>query len=178
MYVQFDKKLTKHFTANIYLFQVRLVTLRFDVKGVQGQLKRPTSPWKETNRQLFQVHFQGEWHGGIACYTQNRKVCGISLKPLVRIWEPTSLRGSRWPSARTWKIVVINIGWERKPPCRWSKVGLPVAKWPIKNYSFLIYDICMVVRNSKVATSLSIFSINRPPLAQQRKQIKSNYKFW
>ena len=42
--VHFDKKSTKHFTANIYLFQVRIVTLRYDVKGVQGHLKRPRSP--------------------------------------------------------------------------------------------------------------------------------------
>ena len=143
----------------------------------------------------------------------------------VRLWEPTSLRGFQWPLPRAWKIVVINIGWERVPPCRRSKVGLRVAKWPIKQiwtnitfcfsvfivifismrrhhsyfrklgnfffgkqqgavrtdrkiYSFLIYDFCMVVRIFKVATLLSIFSITRPLLAQQRKQMKSNYKFW
>ena len=33
---QFDKYLTKHFPANIYLFKVRIVTLRQGVKGVQN----------------------------------------------------------------------------------------------------------------------------------------------
>ena len=35
----------------------------------------------------------------------------------------------------------------------------------------------MVVRVSKIAASLSIFSATRPSLAQKRKQMKSNYKF-
>ena len=42
----------------------------------------------------------------------------------------------------------------------------------------LIYNFCMVVRIFKVATSLSIFSTTRSSLAQQIKQMKSNYKFW
>ena len=33
---QFDKKLTKHFLAYGYLFKVKIVTLRYGVKGVQG----------------------------------------------------------------------------------------------------------------------------------------------
>ena len=33
---QLDNKLTKHFPANIYMFQVRLVTPRYGVKDVQG----------------------------------------------------------------------------------------------------------------------------------------------
>ena len=32
---QFDKKLTKQLPANIYLFKVRIVTLKPGVKGVQ-----------------------------------------------------------------------------------------------------------------------------------------------
>ena len=32
----FDKKLTKHFPANIHLFKVRIVTLIQGVKGIQG----------------------------------------------------------------------------------------------------------------------------------------------
>ena len=30
--------------------------------------------------------------------------------------DPTSLRGSLWPSGRIWKTQVINIGWVRLPP--------------------------------------------------------------
>ena len=175
---------------------------------------------------MFLVHFQGEWHSGIARYTQNQKVCGSKVTDALRQALGTNLiTRLSWPLARTWKIVVINIGWERLPPCRWSKVGLRVAKWPIKQiwsnitfcfsafivvfvsvgrhhiyfiklanfffgkqqgtvrtdqkiYSFLIYDFSMVLRIFKVATSLSIFLITRPLLAQQRKQMKSNYKFW
>ena len=32
---QFDKKLKKHFPANIYLFKIRIIILRLGVKGVQ-----------------------------------------------------------------------------------------------------------------------------------------------
>ena len=34
---QFDKTLTKHFPANIYLFKVRILALRQGVKKVQGR---------------------------------------------------------------------------------------------------------------------------------------------
>ena len=46
-----------------------------------------------------------------------------------------------------------------------------------KIYSLLVYDFCMVLRIFKLATSLSIFSLTRLLLTQQRKQMKSNYKF-
>ena len=42
-----------------------------------------------------------------------------------------------------------------------------------KIHSLLIYDFCIVVRIFKVATSLSITSITRFSLAQQRKQMKT-----
>ena len=46
-----------------------------------------------------------------------------------------------------------------------------------KIYSLFFYDFCMVVRIFKIAASLSIFSATGPSLTQQKKQIKSNYKF-
>ena len=46
-----------------------------------------------------------------------------------------------------------------------------------KIYSLFFYDFCMVVRIFKIAASLSIFSATGPSLTQQKKQMKSNYKF-
>ena len=58
----------------------------------------------------------------------------------VNLWDPTSLRVSRWPLDPTSNSVVINIGWVKLPPCQWPKVGLWVAKWLIKevwaNFTF------------------------------------------
>ena len=45
-----------------------------------------------------------------------------------------------------------------------------------KIYSLLLCHFFMVVTIYKVAELLSIFSTSRPSLAEQRKQVKSNYK--
>ena len=42
------------------------------MKNTYNALKRN----KQDDGQLFLVHFQGEWHSGIARYTRNRKVSG------------------------------------------------------------------------------------------------------
>ena len=46
-----------------------------------------------------------------------------------------------------------------------------------QKFLLFLFKFCMVVKIFKVATSLSIFSTTRPSLVQQRKQMKSNYKF-
>ena len=68
---QFDKKLTKHFPANIYMFKVRIVRQEIteigsgkcfsSMKKTYYSLKRN----KQDDGQLFQVHFQGEWQWDI-----------------------------------------------------------------------------------------------------------------
>ena len=68
---QFDKKLTKHFPANIYMFKVRIVRQEIteigsgkcfiSMKKTYYSLKRN----KQDDGQLFQVHFQAEWQWDI-----------------------------------------------------------------------------------------------------------------
>ena len=91
---QFDKKLMKHFPANIYLFKVRIVILRQGarlMKKTYNSLKKS----QQDDGQLFLVHFQGEQHSGIARYTQNwRFPARIPLMRSVRLWDPISLQGS------------------------------------------------------------------------------------
>ena len=46
-----------------------------------------------------------------------------------------------------------------------------------KIWSYIFYHLSLVVTIYQVATLLSIFSSTRPSLAQNRKQMKSNYIF-
>ena len=117
--------------------------------------------------QLFLVHFRREWHSGLASFTQNRKVSGKSpTDAFGQTLGPTSLRGSPWPSRRTWNDVVINIGWVRLPPCHWTKVGLRSAKWLIKKSLNKLYIYCFVVLiavfDKQAYIHCSISSISRP----------------
>ena len=63
---------------------------------------------------MFLIRFWGEWHKGIARYTQiGRFLSQIPLMCSVRPWDPTSLLSSQWPLGCTWNSAVINIGWIR-----------------------------------------------------------------
>ena len=75
------------------------------------------------------------------------------------------LRGSRWPSGRTWNSVVINIRWVWLPSCHWPKVGLGAAKWLIKNNlkkTFQFFSVFVVVFDKQANVRCSIGSISRP----------------
>ena len=67
------------------------------------------------------IKFWGEWPSVLWRYIENWKDPGSnSSRCSAKIWEPTSLRGSRWPS--TWNQypnAVINIGLLRLPPRQW-----------------------------------------------------------
>ena len=82
-----------------------------------------------------------------------------------RLWEPTSLRGFRWPSGHTWNSFVINSGWVRLPPCQWSIVALRATKWLIKkvwaNFTFC-FDIFIAIFSKQANIRCSIGSISRP----------------
>ena len=81
----------------------------------------------------------------------------------MRLWDPTSLLGFRWPSGLTRKIVVTNIGWMRLSPCQWLKFGLRVVKWLIKKSlkNFCIFCV-IAVFNKQANIPCSIGSISRP----------------
>ena len=48
--------------------------------------------------------FWGEWPNELRCWNQNRKFSGSNpTRPSPRLRDPTSSRGSRWPSGRIFK---------------------------------------------------------------------------
>ena len=57
------------------------------------------------------------WPSGLRCCDQYRKVPDPNpTRSSARLRDPTSFRGSRWPSGWICKTQVINIGWVRLPP--------------------------------------------------------------
>ena len=90
---------------------------------------------------------------------------GILLMHLFRLWDPTSLRGSRWPSGRSSNSVGINIGWVRLLPFQWPKFGLTAAKWLIKkiwtNFAFYL-SVFIAAFDKQANICCSISSVSRP----------------
>ena len=107
---QFNKKLTL-FPNNIYMFKVRIVTLRNGVKSVEDKWKRPITYWKETSKTIVSSIWYAFGESDTVRYQITLKIgrfsAGILPMGWVRLCDLNSLRGSRWTLCRNSVFVFL-----------------------------------------------------------------------
>ena len=103
----------------VFFRLVRWVFLLFkcdDHHTIMSPLQKRQSKTENTHFKKFSLRY-GEWPSGLRRYPENRKDPGSNpARRSAGLWDPTSLRDSRWPSGRIKnQKAVINIGLVRLP---------------------------------------------------------------